>query len=154
MLSLPYNVVVCQLGASQLNNFWHNFLNKLAKSIHIYIIYMYLYIYIYKNIFTMSFYSYSSREGKEYIQRNSGNTNQLLVSNTSFLILIKMVEKYIQVSSSRVQKMKIWKTCTNFQFHLILVAYVYRVYILCQSKHFEINSDTYLQDSQQNVHVH
>ena len=50
----------------------------------------------------MSFYSYSSREGKEYIQRNSGNTNQLLGSNTSFLILIKMVEKYIQVSSSRV----------------------------------------------------
>ena len=49
----------------------------------------------------MNFYSNSSRVGKEYIQSNSGNTNQLLISNTSFLILIKMFEKYIQVFSSR-----------------------------------------------------
>ena len=33
--------------------------------------------------------------------------------------------------------MKTWKTCIYFQFHLILVVNVDRVYILCQSKHLK-----------------
>ena len=50
-----------------------------------------------------------------------------------------MVEKYIQFLSCRVLKLQIWNTCIYFQFHLILVVNVDRVYILRQSKDFEKN---------------
>ena len=49
----------------------------------------------------MNFYSYSSRVGTELISKYKWK-HQLLISNKSFLNLIKAVEKYIQVFSSRV----------------------------------------------------
>ena len=49
----------------------------------------------------MNFYSYSSRVGKELISKYKWK-HKLLISNERFLILIKAVEKYIQVFSSRV----------------------------------------------------